>query len=69
MARKAIDDKAREEALMKLIRETVASAGAIAPDELPHLVKERIKGQAAGDLDVDAYIKEAIRARKRLNKP
>jgi hypothetical protein len=32
-------------------------------------VKERIKGQAVGDLDVDAYIKEAIRARKRLNKP
>jgi hypothetical protein len=69
MPRKAIDDKAREEALMKLIRDTVASAGAIAPDELPHLVKERIKGQAAGDLDVDAYIKEAVRARKRLNKP
>jgi hypothetical protein len=69
MPRKAIDDKAREAALMRLIRETVASAGAIAPDELPHLVKERIKGQAVGDLDVDAYIKEAIRARKRLNKP
>jgi hypothetical protein len=69
MPRKAIDDKAREEALMKLIRDTVASAGAIAPDELPHLVNERIKGQAAGDLDVDAYIKEAVRARKKLNKP
>ncbi|MFZ5617001.1 MAG: hypothetical protein ACOZAA_06745 [Pseudomonadota bacterium] len=63
MAKKAIDDKTREEALKALIRETVASAGAIAPDEIPHKVKERIKGQATGDLDVDAYIREAVKAR------
>lgn len=63
MAKKAIDDKTKEEALKALIRETVASAGAIAPDEIPHKVKERIRGQAAGDLDVDAYIREAMKAR------
>lgn len=63
MAKKAIDDKTREEALKALIRETVASAGAIAPDEIPHKVKERIRGQATGDLDVDAYIREAMKAR------
>lgn len=67
MAKKsAIDDKAKEEALKKLIRDTVASAGSIAPDEIPHKVKERIRGQATGDLDVDAYIKDAMkRAEKR----
>ena len=66
MAKKpAIDDEAREEALKKLIRDTVASAGALAPDDIPYKVKERIRGQAAGSLDVDAYIKEAIKTRKK----
>ena len=61
---KAIDDKAKEEALKKLIRDTVNAAGAVAPDDIPHRVKERLKGQAFGDFDVEAYIKEAIAARK-----
>lgn len=66
MAKKSlIDDKTKEEALKKLIRDTVASAGAIAPDEIPHKVKERIRGQARGDLDVDAYIKEAMKSKKK----
>lgn len=66
MAKKsAIDDKVKEEALKKLIRDTVASAGAVAPGDIPHIVKERIRGQASGDLDVDAYIREAIKSRKK----
>ncbi len=66
MAKNAIGDKTKEEALKKLIRETVASAGAIAPDDLPHKVKERIRGQATGELDVDAYINDAIKAQRKL---
>ena len=61
---KAIDEKAKEEALKKLIRETVESAGAIAPDEIPYKVKERIRGQVTGELDVDAYIRDLLKARK-----
>lgn len=55
----------KEEALKRLIRDTVASAGPIAPDEIPHLVKERIRGQVCGDLDVDAYIRELMKDRKK----
>ncbi len=65
MAAKKIDDKTKEDALKALIRETVASAGAMAPDDIPHKVKERIRGHACGDLDVDAYIREAMKARKK----
>jgi len=64
MASKAIDDKAKEEALKKLIRDTVNAAGAVSPGDIPHQVKERLKGHAAGDLDVDAVIREAL-AKKR----
>lgn len=66
MAKKpAIDDQTKEEALKKLIRDTVASAGAIAPDDIPYKVKERIRGHAAGKLDVDAYIREAMKNLKK----
>ncbi|MCB2097974.1 MAG: hypothetical protein KDE05_10100 [Parvularculaceae bacterium] len=64
MARATISDKAKEEALKKLIRQTVDNAGAIAPDDIPHKVKERIRGQATGDLDVDAYIAKVLQDRK-----
>jgi len=60
MAPKGIDDKAKEEALKKLIRDTVNAAGAVSPGDIPHHVKERLKGQATGDLDVDAIIREAM---------
>jgi hypothetical protein len=59
----AIDDKEKERAVKALIRETVASAGGLAPDQIPHRVKERLKGQATGDLDVDALIREALKDR------
>ncbi|GJL95517.1 MAG: hypothetical protein DHS20C05_19220 [Hyphococcus sp.] len=49
-----------EEALKALIRATVTAAGPIDPGAIPHKVKERIKGRASGDLDVDAYIKQVM---------
>lgn len=58
----AIDKKTKEEALKKLIRDTVRAGGAVAPGDIPHKVKERLKDQATGDLDVDACIEEAVRS-------
>ena len=49
-----------EEALKALIRATVIAAGPIAPDAIPHQVKERLKGRATGKLDIDAYIRQVI---------
>lgn len=48
------------EALKALIRATVMNAGPMDPATLPSKVKERIRGRATGDLDVDAYIREVI---------
>ena len=49
-----------DEALKALIRKTIKSAGEIDPAAIPSKVRERLKGQATGDLDVDAYIAEAL---------
>lgn len=49
-----------QEALKRLIRETLLAAGPGDPGSLPHKVKERLRGQATGTLDVDAYIKEVL---------
>ena len=54
-----------EETLKALIRATIESAGPIAPDAIPSKVKERIKGRATGDLDVDAYIKQVLAETKK----
>ena len=53
-----------EDALKELIRATIASAGSTDPSELPSKIRERIKGRATGDLDVDAYVKQVIRETK-----
>lgn len=58
-----IDKDERLKAVKALIRDTVASAGGIAPDAIPHRVKERLKGQALGDVDVDRLIAEALKER------
>ena len=60
MARAAIDASEREKALKALIRETIAASGGLSPDAIPHRVKERLKGQAVGDVDIDRLIREAI---------
>lgn len=53
-----------EDALKAIIRATVMNAGPIEPDALPSKVRERIKGRATGDLDVEAYIQEVLREAK-----
>ena len=53
-------DEAEEEALKALIRDTINAAGPIDPAALPHRIKERLKGQATGEVDLDALIKEAL---------
>lgn len=55
----------KEEAVKRLIRQTIESAGNVDPATLPHRVKQRLKDQATGDLDVDAYIRELLRERRR----
>lgn len=55
----------KEEALKALIRQTIAAAGEGDPASIPHRVRERLKGQATGDLDVEAYIREALEEEKR----
>ena len=52
--------KEDEAALKALILDTIHAAGPIAPDALPSKVKERLKGRVAGDIDVDAYIKQVL---------
>ncbi len=54
-----------EDALKDLIRATIASAGPIDPSELPTKIRERIKGRATGDLDIDAYVKQVLRETKK----
>ncbi len=54
-----------EDAVKELIRQTIASAGPIDPSELPSKVRERIKGRAIGDLDIDAYVKQVLRETKK----
>ena len=49
-----------EEAVKALIRAAIAAAGPMDAATLPSRVKERLKGQATGDLDVDAYIKDVL---------
>ncbi len=56
-----------EQALKALIKQTIDSVGPLAPDAIPHRVKEIIRGQATGDLDVDAYIREILRQTKNKN--
>lgn len=53
-----------EDALKELIRATIASAGPADPSELPSKIRERIRGRAAGDLDIDAYVKQVLRETK-----
>jgi hypothetical protein len=64
MAQKSNWTPDKEEALKALIRQTIDAAGTADPDVLPHRVKQRLKGQATGDLDVDAYVKEVLKERK-----
>ncbi|MCQ8184326.1 hypothetical protein [Parvularcula maris] len=52
-------------ALRRIIEATVSAAGEPDPSVLPHMIRQRLEGQATGDLDVDAYIEEVMRDIKR----
>ena len=65
MAKAAIGKNEREKALKALIRETIGASGGLAPDAIPHRVKERLRGQAVGDADLDRMIREAIAEQKK----
>jgi len=65
MADKPVWSPDKEEALKALIRQTIDAAGAGDPSSLPHRVKERLKGRATGELDVEAYVKEVLRERSK----
>lgn len=54
-----------EDALKDLIRATIDGAGPIDPAALPSKIRERIKGRATGDLDVDAFIEQVIKETKK----
>ncbi len=49
-----------DEALKALIRQTLKEMGEGDPGSLPHRVKERLKGRAKGDLDVESYVKQVL---------
>ena len=65
MAGKPIDRKAKEEALKALIRQTIDQSIDLAPEDIPHRVRQLVAGQAIGDLDIEAIISAALKARRR----
>ncbi len=65
MANKSTWTPDKDAALKMLIRQTIDAAGAADPASLPHRVRERLKGQATGNLDIDAYVKQVLAERKK----
>lgn len=55
MPKKPIDDDDRKKALRKVVRDTVTSAGALAPDEVPHRVRDRAERHGEGRASVNDY--------------
>lgn len=56
-------DNAREAAIRNLIRQTVTSMGETSPEALPHMVRERLKGQIEGGADIDRLLRDVLRER------
>ena len=54
----------RTAALKALIRDTIRSAGTIAPDRLPHHIRQRLRDQVDGNADLDRIIKDVIAEEK-----
>lgn len=59
----------KEDAIRKLIQQTVASMGDVSPERLPHLLRERLKGQIDGDLDLHRYLQDVEAERQRTPQP
>ena len=49
-----------DDAVKSIIRATIASAGTSDPNELPFKVKERLRGQISGDIDIDQIIRDVL---------
>lgn len=54
-----------EDALKAIIRATIINTGTQDPGDLPFKIKERLRGQATGDLDIDGYIREILAETKK----
>jgi len=50
----------RREALKAIIRDTIRSAGEMAPDQLPHHIRQRLKDQVDGTADMDRIIADVL---------
>jgi hypothetical protein len=62
---KGVSDDDKAKALDKLMKQTIRSAGAVAPDEIPHRTKDRLRGVASGEMHVDDYVKELKKPKKK----
>ena len=60
------DDALKREALKKLIRDTIAAAGAAGDGRVSATrLKDALRDYAAGDIDLDACIAEVLAEQKR----
>ncbi|MFN3959736.1 MAG: hypothetical protein ACK4NP_07475 [Parvularculaceae bacterium] len=64
----AIRKGEREAALKALIRDTIAKAGDLPPEAIPHRVKMRLRNQAVGDADIDKLIEEALAEQRKAGR-
>lgn len=53
------------EAIKAIIRATVSASGEPDPETLPHIVRKRLEGHVAGDVDVNAYVREVLEEMKK----
>ena len=53
-----------DEALKKLVRETVKAADADDPSVPPHRVRDRVRRQAKGEIGVEEYVRRQQAERK-----
>lgn len=61
--------KPDEKALRQLVIEAIEGLGDLAPDELPHRVRQKLRDQATGAVDLDALIREALEAQSSGRRP
>ncbi|MEM9233204.1 MAG: hypothetical protein AAGA69_03080 [Pseudomonadota bacterium] len=53
----------RDEAIRRLIQQTVKSMGETAPEALPHAVRARLKDQVTGEADFDRLLRDVLKER------
>lgn len=54
------DDQSPADAIKAIIRATVSAAGEPDPATLPHLIRQRMQGQAMNEVDVERYVEEVL---------